>query len=101
MSKQRCQAETTSSEFVKWIRYLDDEVNAFHREDYYWAQIAAEIRRGNVKHPKNVKVGDFIMTFTTTTKKKAEKKEKAEGLSREARIARSKSFWSALAGKEV
>jgi len=46
------------------------EVVGFHREDYYWAQVAAEIRRGNVKNPRNVKVEDFLMKFTTDEKKR-------------------------------
>jgi len=43
--------------------YLELEVGDFHREDYYLAQIAAEIRRGWAQHPKKVKTSDFLLNF--------------------------------------
>ncbi len=50
----------TYSDYVEWMEYLDMDIEMFHREDAYLAQIAAEIRRGNVKHPKQVKLEDFL-----------------------------------------
>lgn len=29
--------------------------------DFYLAQIAAEVRKGNVKHPNQVKIKDFMV----------------------------------------
>lgn len=43
--------------------YLEEEVNDFHREDYYLAQIAAEIRRGNAKDPNSIDPKDLLLTF--------------------------------------
>jgi hypothetical protein len=48
---------------VEWCTFLDLEVTGFHREDAYWAQIAAEIRRANVKEPQKVKVEDFLIKY--------------------------------------
>lgn len=89
MPKQRCQEETSSTDFVMWTEYLEREVNAFHREDYFWAQVAAEVRRSFVKNPKKVKVKDFLLKFEDKMagRKKMTKKERTK-------IA--KSFWSAL-----
>lgn len=47
-----------------WLEYLDKEVHEFHREDWYMAQIASEIRRGIVSNPRSVKLKDFILKFT-------------------------------------
>lgn len=48
---------------MEWSRFLEHEVNEFHREDYYLAQIAREIRRTVVKNPSAVKVEDFILKY--------------------------------------
>lgn len=85
MSVQRCQCEISSSEFMDWIVYLDEEMNLFHREDFFLAQIATEIRRSFVKDPSKVKFKDFLIQF----KKKVEPKK----LSIEERSKRSKAFW--------
>lgn len=70
------------------MEYLERDANAFHRENYYWAQIAAEIRRSFCKNPKRVKVEDFLLKFKNKVmKKKITKKERTK-------IA--KAFWSAL-----
>ena len=66
MSLQQCMFEVSSSEFVAWIGYLDTEVNRFHRQDYFLATIAAEIRRSYVKKPRDVKIGDFLLEFETS-----------------------------------
>jgi len=63
MSKQRCQEETTSTEFLQWIQYLDDQINAFHREDYFLANIAKVLVQANVKDPKKVKLEDYLVKF--------------------------------------
>lgn len=55
--------KTTSSEFLEWCQYLDSKQNEFHREDYFFAQIAAEVRRGLVKDPASIRVEDFLIKF--------------------------------------
>ena len=39
------------------------EVNAFHREDFFLAQIAAEVCKGRVKDPRKVQVDRFLCKF--------------------------------------
>ena len=66
MSVQRCQQETTSTEFLDWIEYLERDVNAFHREDYFLASIAREIcqvREMFAKKPRNIKLESFLQKF--------------------------------------
>lgn len=88
MPTQRCQEETSSTDFVMWMEYLEMEVNAFHREDYYLAQIAAEMRRSFVKNPKKVKLDDFLLKFKNKVIRK--------GMTKEERTKIAKSFWGAL-----
>lgn len=70
MSKQRCQQETTSTQFLDWLAYLEWDVNSFHREDWFLAQIAKEIRRTIAKEPdKEIKWNQFLIKFTHEKKK--------------------------------
>ena len=48
-------------EFLNWLEYLEWFEDRVVKNDYYFAQIAAEIRRGYVKHPKSVKTTDFVI----------------------------------------
>ena len=64
MSLRDVKRKTSSSEFVLWMEYLEWDINAFDKNTYYLAQIAAEVRRSFVKSPKLVKIQDFIMKFT-------------------------------------
>ncbi len=78
MSIQRCQEETTSTQFVDWIAYLDWDVNAFHREDSFLAQIAQEIRRTISKDPEKVQIDGFLRKFVAKkVPKKLTRKEVA------------------------
>lgn len=45
----------------------------FNPLHYYLANIAAEIRRGNDKHPKRVKLKDWILKFVFKTKESVDK----------------------------
>jgi len=89
MSVDRVQDETSSFQFMMWKEYLERDVNAFHRENFYWAQIAAEVRRSFCKNPKRVKVENFLLKFKNkvVTKKKMTKKERTKS---------AKAFWGAL-----
>jgi len=78
---------------MDWIAYLDDEeLNGFHREDYYLANIAAEVRRSFVKDPAKIKMESFLIKFKKGAKLKRPKKTKEE------KIRESKAFWMSLAG---
>ena len=85
MSPQRCMQEHSSTDFVRSIKFMEDETNAFHREDYYLAAIAAEIKRGYVQNPGNVRLQDHILEFT----------QAKEGVNK---MMDSKLFWGALTG---
>lgn len=58
------------------------------------AQIAAEVRRGNAKYPRQVKTENFILRFGPPSS------VRSSDLPPEKRMEKSKQFWSALAGKE-
>lgn len=80
MSVQRCQRETTSTEFLDWQEYLQKDLDSPARSDYYLAQVAAEVRRMNCAKPRAVKLDDFLLKFQKqhlrnklTTKKQREK----------------------------
>lgn len=51
----------TFTEFLEWLEYLQWEENKHTKEDFYLAQIAAEVRRGHVEFPRKVKVQDFLV----------------------------------------
>lgn len=93
MSLQRCQKETTASEFVEWHRFLRDEWQVPKREDYYLAQIAAEVRRTIARTPGNVKSDDFLLKFKFPSKERV--LTEAE---KEQRMHASKARWLALVG---
>ncbi len=90
MSLQRCQEETSSSDFVLWKVYLEEELNGFHREDYYLAQIAQEIRMVLAKKPSQIKLKSFLLKFV--------REQEQRQLSREEYTKRSKSFWFSMTG---
>lgn len=88
-------AETSSRDFVDWQEFRQIEMNTASREDYYLAAIATEVRRTVAKDPSNVKLEDFILQFNKT---KASKDVPLTTEELEARMARSKAAWFALAG---
>jgi len=93
MTVQEVQSKITSTEFVLWMEYLESELKEFQKQDYYLAQIAAEVRRANVKNPKAVKLSDFLLSFTH--EKKAEKAIEEDA---KKGIERMKQFWNSVVG---
>jgi len=91
MSVARCKLEVTSSEFIAWKIFLQREANKFHREDYYLAQIAREIR-GVLGNPDSIPLDYFRFKFDFSPKE--EEKEESE----EHRMQKSKMFWFGAAG---
>lgn len=88
MSLQRVKSETTSAEFVRWRRYLDDKVNRFHRDDYYLAQIAYEVHLS--RNPKSkYRLKHFLFKFGRDRKPKTTVEERSK---------HSKGFWSGFLG---
>lgn len=48
---------------MDWITYLDEEVNGFHREDYYLAQVAMVTAQANSKHPEKIELEHYLLGF--------------------------------------
>lgn len=94
MSVQRCQQETTSTEFVKWQWFLTTDMNLRTKQDYYLAQIAAEVRKTVVKKPQDVSIDDFLLEFR---EKEQEDKPPTEEELQE-RIQKSKAAWLGISG---
>lgn len=86
--------ETTSREFVKWCRILNNEMNTPSRTDYYIAQVAYEVRRSFVKDPNKVEMKEFIIKFEEIVAKEEPLTEEVL----EQRIIRSKAAWFGAAG---
>ena len=92
---QKLQRETTSREFLEWIEYFKRDTNEFHREDYYWAQLTAEVCRSWVDKPSKVKVSHFLIRFG--------KEDKLEVVpltpeQKKAHIKKSKDAWATIPG---
>lgn len=94
MSKQRCQRETTSSEFVDWLVTMEIERSATKPEHYYLAQIAQEVRRVLSKNPNSVELKHFLLKFTSGKSGGADPYKDDP----EAAAERSKSMWSSFMG---
>jgi hypothetical protein len=88
MSTQRAQSEITSSEFPEWIAFLNQEETKRTKQDFYLASIAAEVRKGNVKHPKKVKISDLFIRYAKKKVKMTIKQKSDEA----------KAFFGALLG---
>lgn len=95
MALQEVMEKTTSSEFIEWMAYLDLEMHQTKKEDYYLAQVAAEVRRSFVKSPQSVHVKDFILSFTQTKKSVPVGEQSPEV---EDSLQRSKDFWHSVLG---
>jgi hypothetical protein len=52
----------THREFVSWLEYLNQEDTVVSKEDFYLAQIAAEVRRSFDKYPNKVKTKSFLLS---------------------------------------
>ena len=62
----------TFRELLEWLQFLDMEERRHTKQEYYLAQIAAEIRRGQVKSPAQVKMNDFLISLKPKVEKKPE-----------------------------
>jgi hypothetical protein len=75
----------TSSEFVMWAVYLEDQWQEVTKEDYYLAQIALEVRRTKAKNPAALKLKHMLIQFASKTKKSTQETLQA-----------SKNYWMGL-----
>lgn len=96
MSVQKCKRETTSSEFIKWIVYLDmmeeKKLTTITPDQYYLAQIAQVIAQ-TVSSKKTIRLKQFLIPFALKKKEKRDKK-----LSAKEKLKRIKASWFAAVG---
>jgi len=95
MTLRECQSRVSSKEFVLWKYYLQNEHLRFHREDYLFAMVAAEVRRTIVKNPNKVDPKDFLLKFQDTRSNEISEEDKQRALSFD------KSFWLETVGLDV
>jgi hypothetical protein len=87
---QEAQATLTSTDFLKWIWFLDwKSTEEFRREDYYMAQIAAAVERGHVKKPSSITLQRMLLKFKSNNKMPS---------TMEGKLQNSKSFWLGITG---
>ena len=100
---QEVQQKTTSTEFLLWKAKLEDSINGFHRQDYYFARISMQLH--NLLADKADRIEDlakFLMKF--------EEKEEVEEIEEETispeeakkiaeeRLVESKNHWLSFVG---
>jgi anti-sigma-K factor RskA len=74
---------------LKWVWYLNwEDTEKFNRQDYYFAQLTAQIERGQVKNPNSVKIESKLLNFTS----------RKQAVSNEAHMQNSKNFWLGMVG---
>lgn len=64
-------SRVTFTEFIEWLEYLKLVHRRNSKRDMYFAQIAAEVRRGYVKNPSKVKVDHFLLGEKTPGEEKS------------------------------
>jgi len=74
------------------MEYLEQEVNDFHREDYYLAQIAAEIRRQYAKDPGSITTQKMLIKFESKAP------DERQATTPKDKTQNSKNFWLAIVG---
>ena len=95
LTVQEAQAKITYTEFLKWVWYLNwRDTEEFNRQDFYLAQIAAEICKGQVKKPKKIKLKNFLLDFSL----KDSKPKKVDPEEQKKRMTDSKRYWLGLTG---
>lgn len=75
---------------MTWIAFREKQVNGFHREDYFLANIAKVIHQANSKDPEKVTIDPYMLKFTNEPKEKKKELTHQEKLERSLR---SKAFW--------
>lgn len=89
------QRRTTSNEFLDWVEWMDrEEWDEHHREDYYMAQLTAEVARGHTKGGK-VRVENYLLKFRTVEDRKPITQTELG-----ARVAVSKAKWAGVVAQK-
>jgi len=68
---QRTKRLTTSREFVRWQRWLNDRAYADEKIDWYLAQIAMEVRRA-ASDSGTFRIKDYLLDFEPEAEKDPE-----------------------------
>lgn len=93
MSYDECRAKTSSSRFLKWIRYFKqrerEKWSEASPEHYYLAQIALEVRRVLAKDPRKHKLNHMMLEFDVEQEEAQEPEWSGD---------QSKNFWLAALG---
>ena len=91
MPVQAAMESMTSTEFLDWVWFLEwRDTEEFNRTDFYLAQIAAQIEKGQVKSPGRVTTKNKLLKFVREDKHHPE--------SVEHRVQNSKNYWMGLCG---
>lgn len=93
MTVSELKSQVTITEFLEWqefFRILRDRHEKLH---FYLAQIACEVRRSYIKHPRQAKLGDFLLKFAS-----AEDNRPMTEAELAHKIAVSRASWLAYAG---
>ncbi len=72
------QRRITYTEFLEWMLFLRREDERDMKSEYYQAQIAAQICKGQVENPKKVHTSDFLISIVDPE----EAPKKSEGTKR-------------------
>lgn len=84
--------------FVKWRVWLEEDLNAFHRQDYFLAQIAHLLAMANSKKPQDIKFDSFLMKFS---KKQPETKGPITIEQARHKMLMSRAIWGGALGIEM
>lgn len=73
----------THRQFLMWNHWYHNDFNNPSRTDFYLMQIAQEIVRGRVKHPRSVKLESFKLEFKTKKKQPTDNKYRLQASDKE------------------
>jgi hypothetical protein len=95
MPLQRLQQETSSTEFLEWCEYMQEDLKVVQRQEFYLARIAALIYAAATHKATPLK--DFIFDFAPGPQPSEENIDDEE--KRQRHIQRSKANWAAIVGQ--
>ena len=75
MPLRECMQKTSHRDYKTWMLYLEESWNTHSKDDYYFAQIALEVRRVLSKKPGEIHIKDFLLDFGTPEEKVTEDPE--------------------------
>lgn len=103
MSLYKCKEQTSSLEFHEWLVYLDKvELDTVTQDQHYLAQIAMEIRR-SINPKASLSLDQFKLKFNRASNGDDLESMTDEEIEEHKKLAaaRSKMYWSALAGISI